>query len=281
MLTTLLITNDPEVARFVVTHGVGRIMVDTEITGKAERQAGKNMILSDHTIEDVGRIRAAVPAADLLLRVNPFHAGTAEEIRRGAAQGANLVMLPMVRHPAEVAAAGLVAQECGIGLVPLVETAAAMTRFERIIGCPGVKEVYVGLNDLHLELGCDFLFEPVAGGLIDHLAGIARRAGIPWGFGGLATLGSGLVPGELVLAEHARLGSTRVILSRAFTRHAKTLADLRAAIDLPAEVAKVHAAWRNLTATSPAVLAERHRELQATVAQIVDTKRPTTEPPPC
>jgi citrate lyase beta subunit len=126
MLKTLLITNDPAVAGFAVTHGVGRIMVDTEITGKAERQAGKDMVLSDHRIADVGVIRAALPAADLMLRINPFHPGTGDEIRQGAALGANLVMLPMVAQPAEVAAAGRICEACGIGLVPLVETPAAI-----------------------------------------------------------------------------------------------------------------------------------------------------------
>ena len=77
------------------------------------------------------------------------------------------------------------------------------------------------------------------------------------------------------------MGSTRVILSRAFTRNAKGLAELQAAIDLPAEVGKVHAAWRTLTATSPAALLEQHFALQRTVAGIVDTKRAPVEVPSC
>ena len=36
------------------------------------------------------------------------------------------------------------------------------------------------------------------------------------GFGGIARLGFGMLPAEHVIAEHYRLGSTAVILSRSF-----------------------------------------------------------------
>ena len=41
---------------------------------------------------------------------------------------------------------------------------------------------------------------------------------IPFGIGGIACLGTGLLPAELILAAHLRLGSERVILSRSFTQ---------------------------------------------------------------
>jgi hypothetical protein len=40
--------------------------------------------------------------------------------------------------------------------------------------------------------------------------------GKPYGFGGLASLGRGLVPAEMIIKEHYRLGSTGAILSRSF-----------------------------------------------------------------
>ena len=43
-----------------------------------------------------------------------------------------------------------------------------------------------------------------------------KAKGIPYGFGGVARLGMGLLPAEKVIMEHYRLGSTRAILSRAF-----------------------------------------------------------------
>jgi len=43
-----------------------------------------------------------------------------------------------------------------------------------------------------------------------------KAKGIPFGFGGLATLDGGAMPGSMVLKEHYRLGSSMVIVSRSF-----------------------------------------------------------------
>ena len=81
---------------------------------------------------------------------------------------------------------------------------------------PGLSEVHIGLNDLSMALGMDFLFEPLASGMIDQMASVLRDAGLPFGFGGVARVGQGDLPAELVLGEHVRAASTAVILSRAF-----------------------------------------------------------------
>jgi hypothetical protein len=256
-----LITNDPAVAAYAIANGVGRIMVDIERQGKAERQAGRSTVISDHHISDVARIRAAVPSADILLRINPWHADSPAEISAGIAAGATQIMLPMVSDAHEVAAAAACARDSGIGIVPLIETPAAMARLPGIVRVAGLSEVYIGLNDLHLGLGLAFMFEIVAGGLLDHMAGIVRDAGLPFGFGGIATLGAGAVPAELVLAEHRRLGSTRVILSRAFSRGATSVEDFRAA-DLGGELRRIDGEW---TALAGADLTAKHRDLQVAV----------------
>ena len=82
----------------------------------------------------------------------------------------------------------------------------------------GLDEVFVGLNDLHLSMGMHFMFEPLALGLVDTVARLARAQGLRCGFGGIARLEEGLLPGRDVLAEHLRLGSQAVILSRTFHR---------------------------------------------------------------
>jgi hypothetical protein len=63
-----------------------------------------------------------------------------------------------------------------------------------------------------------FMFEPLASGLLDDVAHVAREQGLRFGFGGVARAGEGLLPGQDVLAEHLRLGSQAVILSRTFHR---------------------------------------------------------------
>ena len=55
-------------------------------------------------------------------------------------------------------------------------------------------------------------------GHVDRVATAARQHGLRFGFGGIARVGEGLLPGQDVLAEHARLGSRAVILSRTFNR---------------------------------------------------------------
>lgn len=60
------------------------------------------------------------------------------------------------------------------------------------------------------------MFEPLAQGILDQIAAKVRARGLRFGFGGIARLDEGLLPGRDVLAEHLRLGSGAVILSRTF-----------------------------------------------------------------
>ena len=60
------------------------------------------------------------------------------------------------------------------------------------------------------------MFEPLSNGMVEQICAKFKEAGIPYGFGGVAKIGEGLLPAECVIAEHYRLGSTRAILSRSF-----------------------------------------------------------------
>ena len=60
------------------------------------------------------------------------------------------------------------------------------------------------------------MFQPLADGTVEQLATVAKSAGKPFGFGGMARLGHGDLDAALILAEHVRLGSTSVMLSRKF-----------------------------------------------------------------
>ena len=61
-----------------------------------------------------------------------------------------------------------------------------------------------------------FMFELLCDGTIEALCLKLRHAGIPYGCGGIASIGSGMLPAEAILKEHYRLGSSMVILSRSF-----------------------------------------------------------------
>ncbi len=217
MIELIQITHDPEFARRCDALAGLRLWVDLERNGKAERQAGRNTFISTHTLDDVGRIKAVLQRAPLMVRLNPLHPGSADEIDAVLAQGADRLMLPMFTEAWELQAFCALVR----GRVPvtaLLETAGAFESLPEWIGTPGVDEVFVGLNDLHLSMGLHFMFEPLALGLLDTVARLCRVQGKRFGFGGIARLHEGLLPGRDVLAEHLRLGSQAVILSRTFHR---------------------------------------------------------------
>lgn len=217
MLDLLQFTNDPLLARRCDALDGLRPVVDLERLGKAERQAGRNTFISAHTLEDVGRIKSELRRARLMVRVNPLHAGTPAEVNDAIAQGADLLMLPMFADAATLREFARIV-DGRRPIVPLVETADALRSARDWIDAPGLWEVYVGLNDLHISMGLRFMFEPLAMGALDDLSTLARARGLRFGFGGIARLDEGLLPGRAVLGEHLRLGSQAVILSRTFNR---------------------------------------------------------------
>ena len=242
MLELIQITNDPAFAQRCDALGGFRLFVDLERLGKAERQAGRNTFISAHQLEDVGRVKAVLKRSPLMVRVNPLHEGTRAEVDAVLARGADSLMLPMFHDAAQLQAfSAIVAGRAPI--VALLETSAALASVEAWAGTPGLSEIYVGLNDLHLSLGCRFMFEPLADGSVERVARVAKAKGLRFGFGGIARVEEGLLPGRDVLAEHLRLGSQAVILSRTFHRDSE--------MDFEREVAALRAAERELAARTP------------------------------
>lgn len=217
MLDLIQITNDPALARRCDALEGIRLFVDLERMGKAERQAGRNTFISLHTLEDVGRIKSVLRRSRLMVRLNPLHGGTATEVDDAIAQGADLLMLPMFADAAALREFARIV-DGRRGIVPLVETAGALRSVGDWVATPGLWEVFVGLNDLHISMGLKFMFEPLAMGDVDAIARIVKAQGLRFGFGGIARLQEGLLSGRQVLGEHLRLGSDSVILSRTFHR---------------------------------------------------------------
>lgn len=245
MLQLIQITNDPAFARRCDAMEGFRLMVDLERLGKTERQAGRNTFISAHEIDDVARVRQVLQRSPLMVRVNPLHAGTAAEVDAVVARGADLLMLPMFTQASELREfAALV--DGRLPIVPLLETGAALQCLDDWIAVPGLYEVFVGLNDLHLSLGHRFMFEPLALGLVDRVAHVAKGQGLRFGFGGIARVNQGLLPGRDVLAEHVRLGSGSVILSRTFH------ADAPGSASFEAEVATLRRVELELATRTPA-----------------------------
>jgi len=264
----MMIVNQPDLAAYLAMNDVDRIFVDLESLGKQARQGHRDTWLSSHRMTDVSLVREAIGTACLLVRLNPWHDGSVGEIEEAISRGADLLMLPMFRRIEEVADFARAVKE-RVPVIPLAETAEAMEILPQVARLPGVGELYIGLNDLHLSLGQHFMFEPLANGMLDRAAEALNAAGCPFGFGGLARVGEGLLPAERIIGEHVRLGSSCAILSRTFHRQAASLPELLANMDFPGEIRKLRDAVAHFKGLSPDALDDNRRQVKAIIENIV------------
>jgi hypothetical protein len=282
MIKFILISNDPILASRAEKAGIGRIFVDLERLGKKERQGHLDTHITNHTIDDVAKVKSRLDQAELLVRLNPLNEATPREVEEAIVQGADILMLPMYRTDTEVME--FVKMVDGRAkVIPLLETSAAVQSIRNVVQVPGVSEIYIGLNDLHLDLGLRFMFEPLANGLVDDLAGIIKKAGLPFGFGGIARVGEGIIPGEMVLGEHLRLGSSSVILSRTFQRNLRKKSrrkDPESGVDpseiLTVQIRKLKFAYQTLELRSKNQVEADSRRLRMLVRDHVETKASET-----
>lgn len=253
----IFITNHPDLARHAQDAGVDRIMVDLEHLGKIERQGHLDTLISRHSLADVDRLRKCLDTSELEVRCNPIHGDSQNEIEAILNRGADRIMLPMFRTRTEVDTfLSLVAGRARTCL--LLETPQALVRIDEIIEAPGIDEIHIGLNDLHLSMGMDFMFELLSGGIVEYAIGKIRRKDIPVGFGGISRIGTGLLDASLILSEHVRLGSQAVILSRSFHGQATTVAELEQTLNLKEEVTKLRTLVRDLAALPTSQLLANH-----------------------
>ena len=180
----IYITNDIDEAIEVQDASVDRVMVDLEILGKQDRQGHLNTVISNHSMKDVKRIRSILSTSQLLVRVNPINEHSELEIDNVIEQGANIIMLPMFKSTLEV--------EIFIRLIDgrvktclLLETQEAVAEIDNILLVPGIDEIHIGLNDLHLSMKLKFMFELLSNGVVEMLGKKIIDSGIKFGFGGV------------------------------------------------------------------------------------------------
>ncbi len=220
-LKLMYITNDPSVAKIAESAGVDRIFVDMEYIGKSDRQGGMNTVQNHHTIDDIKRVRRVLTTAELLVRVNPIHeageqyCSSKEEIDATIEAGADIVMLPFFKTVEEVQLF-LSYIDGRAKTMLLLETPGAVEVVDNILALDGIDFIHIGLNDLSLGYGKKFMFQLLADGTVESLCRRIGKKGIAYGFGGIAALGGGAIPAEMVIREHYRLGSDSAILSRSF-----------------------------------------------------------------
>src|SRR5947199_48978 len=132
-----LLTKDAALASVADRAGVNRIGVDLERLGKAERQAGHDTRISTHTWHDLSVIETSISRADLFVRINPIHPGTAGEVEKAVELGASVIMLPSFQSAEEVSIFTAAVRGRAHAVI-LVELAPAVTRIREILDVPGI-----------------------------------------------------------------------------------------------------------------------------------------------
>lgn len=228
-LNLMYITNNPNVAKIAEEAGVDWIFVDMEFIGKDNRQGGLDTVQNHHTIDDIRTVKNAVSKAKVIVRVNPIHGvqkdgyvDSEHEIDAAVEAGADIIMLPFFHSLQEVSDfVGFVKKSNEkhnqhVKTCLLLETPEAAILIDEILNVKGIDMIHIGLNDLHLAMGMKFMFQLLTDGIVDQLAKKIQAKGIPFGFGGIAGLSGGALPGSYILKEHYRLGSSMVIIGRSF-----------------------------------------------------------------
>ncbi len=223
MLKLFYITNNPDVAKIAQAAGVDRIFVDMEYIGKDERQPNMDTVKNHHTVEDIINLRKVLDKSELMVRINPINENSGDEIESVIHAGADIIMLPMWKCVDEVKQFYQIVNG-RVKTVLLLETDDAVNCIDEVLDLKDVEEIHIGLNDLHLSQGKKFLFELLTDGTVDYLADKFNSKDITFGFGGVGRVFQDIptnLPAENIIAEHYRLGSSMVILSRAFCNTSK------------------------------------------------------------
>jgi hypothetical protein len=123
-------------------NALSTVVVDWERIGKVERQAcsrdsiGTDTQISNDTTDDLCRIRSSTDAKTrIICRINPVGDSTAGEIELAIANGADEVLLPMVRSERDVQIA-LDLANGRIEVGAFIETESAVTKASRIGALP-------------------------------------------------------------------------------------------------------------------------------------------------
>lgn len=279
-LRLMYITNNPDVAKIAEKNGVDRIFLDMEYIGKAKRQKGTNSVLNRHTLDDVRAVRKVVSSSEVLVRVNPIHdeqadgyPGSEKEIEDVINAGADMIMLPYYKSLSEIERF-LNAVNGRAKTMMLLETKEAADIVDETAGMDGVDEIHIGLNDLAISTHSDFLFEALIDGTVERLCRHMKNYKKPYGFGGLASLGRGLVPAEMVVKEHYRLGSTGAILSRSFC-NLNLVQDLQAVEEIFYRGIREIRSLEELCEAHIRFFTDNEEKLSEAVHQVLQEKRKT------
>lgn len=270
-LSLMYITNSPQIAKIAEDSGVDWIFIDLEINGKEDRQGHLDTVISKHQLEDIKEVKSVLKKSKLLVRINPIFENSKEEIDQVIKNGADIVMLPFFKTKFEVEQfIKLVNNRAKVCL--LLETPEAVECLDDILLLKGIDYIHIGLNDLHLGYKKRFMFELLVDGTVETLANKITKAGIQFGFGGIARLGMGELSADVILGEHYRLNSKMVILSRSFcnSRDIKEISNIKKVFNLG--IKEIRAYEEKLILENDDFFAENYSNMKQKIINIIEQK---------
>lgn len=213
----IVFESEPRRVAELQASGFSSFIVDLEHMGKDLRQLGFDTEINRSTAEDI-RAVAAMPQTRVWARLNAFGGHTRDEVEGAIHNGAEVVVLPMVKSLREVDLFTRLVDERAETCV-MMETPEGFAMAAELDRTP-IAAVYFGLNDYAIATKQFNIFGPLRDGVIQR----AREA-LPskrFGFGGLTHVKLGQpVPCIMILEELERLDCQMTFLRRSFRRDLK------------------------------------------------------------
>ncbi len=248
-----LFSVDQGLIRESIAAGVSGVIVDREHIGKERRQTGADTEINRHEFEDLRRVRS-VTDGTVICRINNHPPSLEEEIAHAVDEGADEVILPMVRSVGEVEhVLELVGSRCGVGI--MVETVAAVEAAPELARLP-LSRAWLGVADLAIERGCQNIFTAFVDGTLELLGDLFE---CPFGWGGLTVVDLGYpVPCVLIMGEMARQRCDFTFLRRSFHR------DIQGR-DVSVEVTRIREALDHARSRPPRTVESERRAFKQAV----------------
>ena len=216
-LECIFIDNSARGAKLAERLNIKRFMVDFESEGKAARQNKKNSRISEHSFEDLQRLRDNLKDTKLMVRMDP---NRSLEKQLHCFKDANVdeVMIPMINNY-EFLNDIYKMMGADFELVPLIETCYSLKHIDKILQLLEPKYVHFGLNDLHLEMKLKNMFLVYKNEMFHDAINVVQKKSLSFGIGGIAPLSAKLdLNPKHVLELLVSHKATGVILSRAFNK---------------------------------------------------------------
>lgn len=213
----ILISNQVEEIRLAIQHGIRTVLIDLERETKLDRQAGKGLFISDHTILDLQNIRQQFPTLEIITRVNSRHAASEAEVAEVIAAGTDAIMIPYFHEPPHLQYFYNIIKN-RLDIIPLFETIRSVEQFSTFQQTFPFTRCHFGLNDLRLEHRWNTIFKAFEWQPFLEALAAARAAKLEFGIAGVGNQLDDTLPvhPQAFFRQQLALGGTSFWLSRHF-----------------------------------------------------------------